>query len=176
MPDLSISVNGIQKLLQNLKPDTATSPARIKPLFLQMLSSEIAPVLQVLPTRSLQEECLPSEWLKANVSPIFKKGDKSCPANYRPISLTCTLCKLLEHIITPNLVRYLDKNSILYERQQGFRTKRSCEIHLTMLTEELHRNQLEGKQTDLILMDFSKAFDKVNHEKLIHKLHGYGVR
>ena len=92
------------------------------------------------------------------------------------LALQIILCKLLEHIITSNLVRHLDKNSILYELQHGFRTKRSGETQLTMLLEELHRNQLEGKQTDLILLDFSKVFDKVNHEKLIHKLHGYGVR
>ena len=97
MPDLKISVNGI-KLLQGLKPDKAPGPDQIRPLLLQKLSLEIAPILQVIFSKSLEEGSLPSEWLKANVSPIFKKGEKSDPANYRPISLTCILCKIFEHI------------------------------------------------------------------------------
>ena len=94
----------------------------------------------------------------------------------RPISLTCILCKLLEHIITSTVVKHLDQNKILYDLQHGFRAKKSCETQLTMLIEELHQNLKEGTQTDVILLDFSKAFDKVSHEKLIHKLHGFGIR
>ena len=176
MTDITISVNGITKLLQGLKPDKAPGPDRIRPLFLQKLHSEVAPILHVIFSKSLQEGTLPSDWLKANVLPIYKKGDKTCPANYRPISLTCILCKLLEHIVTSNAVKHLDKHKILYDLQHGFRAKRSCETQLTMLIEEIQQNLSDGKQTDVILLDFSKAFDKVSHEKLIHKLHGYGIR
>ena len=176
MPDLKISVNGIIKLLQGLKPDKAPGPDQIRPLLLQKLCLEIAPILQVIFSKSLEEGSLPSEWLKANVSPIFKKGEKSNPANYRPISLTCILCKIFEHIVASNVVKHFDENQILYDLQHGFRSKRSCETQLTMLIEEIHRNLKDGKQTDIILLDFSKAFDKVNHEKLIFKLHSYGIR
>ena len=176
MPDLKISVNGIIELLQGLKPDKAPGPDQIRPLLLQKLCLEIAPILQVIFSKSLEEGSLPSEWLKANVSPIFKKGEKSDPANYRPISLTCILCKIFEHIVASNVVKHLDVNQILYDLQHGFRSKRSCETQLTMLIEEIHRNLKEGKQTDIILLDFSKAFDKVNHAKLILKLHNYGIR
>ena len=82
----------------------------------------------------------------------------------------------MEHIITSNLVKRLDRNQIFYDLQHGFHAKRSCETQLTMLIEELHQNLQDGKQTDIILLDFSKAFDKVSHEKLIYKLHGYGIR
>ena len=125
MKEINISVNGIMKLLQGLKPDKAPGPDRIKRLFLQKLCCEIAPILQVIFSKSLQEGSLPSDWLKANVSPVFKKGDKTCPANYRPISLTCILCKLLEHIVTSTVVKHLDQNKILYDLQHGFRAKRS---------------------------------------------------
>ena len=64
----------------------------------------------------------------------------------------------------------------MYDLQHGFREKRSCETQLIMLVEDLARNAGLGKQTDLILLDFSKAFDKVNHSKLIWKLHNYGIR
>ena len=176
MPDLKISVNGIMKLLQGLKQDKAPGTDQIRPLLLQKLCLEIAPIMQVIFSKSLEEGSLPSELLKANVSPIFKKGEKSDPANYRPISLTCILCKIFEHIVASNVVKHLDVNQILYDLQHGFRSKRSCETQLTMLIEEIHRNLKEGKQTDIILLDFSKAFDKVNHAMLILKLHNYGTR
>ena len=96
--------------------------------------------------------------------------------NYRPVSLTCILCKIFEHIVASNVVKHLDSNQILYYLQHGFRSKRSCETQFTMLIEETHRNLKEGKQTDIILLDFSKAFDKVNFEKLILKHHNYEIR
>ena len=143
---------------------------------LKELREEIAPIIQVIFERSIKTGKLPSEWCRAQVSPIFKKGDKSSPANYRPISLTCILCKVLEHIMASHLVRHLNKHDLLYDLQHGFREKRSCEPQLTMLFEDLARSISAGKQTDLILLDFSKAFDKVNHSKLLWKLHQYGIR
>ena len=119
---------------------------------------------------------MPLIWNSANVSPIFKNGDKSTAANYRPISLTCILCKVMEHIIASNLVRHLDSNGLMYDLQHGFRERRSCETQLVSLIEDLASKTSQGKQTDLILLDFSKAFDKVNHSKLIMKLHSYGIR
>ena len=111
-----------------------------------------------------------------NVCPLFKKGDKSTTSNYRPISLTCILCKVLGHIVASNLVTHLDSHQLLYDLQHGFRSKRSCETQLVMLMEDIFRNVIAGQQTDLILLDFSKAFDKVSHEKLLFKLHRNGVR
>ena len=110
------------------------------------------------------------------VTPIFKKGDRSDPINYRPISLTCILFKVMEHIVASNLSRHFEQNDILYDLQHGFRERRSCETQLIQLVEELARNTCQGRQTDLILPDFSKAFDRVNHMKLLHKLHQHGVR
>ena len=97
-------------------------------------------------------------------------------ANYLPISLTYLLCKVLEHIVASNLIKHLTNSNILFELQHGFREKRSCETQLVMLVDEIAKNTKTGKQTDLILLDFSKAFDKVAHEKLTFKLHFYGIR
>ena len=176
MPQIEISINGILKLLYNLKPGKAAGPDKIRPLILKELRVELAPIIKVIFERSLETGKLPTDWCKANVTPIYKKGDKSLASNYRPISLTCILCKVLEHILASNIVRHLDGQGLMYDLQHGFREKRLCETQLIMLVEDLARNAGLGKQTDLILLDFSKAFDKVNHSKLIWKLHNYGIR
>ena len=142
----------------------------------QSIHRKLAPILQLIFQRSLDTGKLPDIWKVANVSPIFKKGEKSDPSNYRSISLTCVLCKILEHIVASSVAKHFTELDILYDLQHGFREKSSCETQLIMLVDESAKNMQMGKQTDLILLDFSKAFDKVAHEKLLLKLHQYGIR
>ena len=158
-----------------MNPNKAAGPDSIKPIILKELRLEIAPVICLLFEKSLKTSQLPSEWTKAQVCPLYKKGDKTDPANYRPISLTCILCKVMEHVIASNISRHITQHNILYELQHGFREKRSCETQLIELVEELARRLTLGKQTDLILLDFSKAFDKVSHLKLLYKLSTFGI-
>ena len=138
----------------------------------------IAPVVKTIFEKSIETGTLPKYWVSARVSPIFKKGDKNDPANYTPISLTCILCILMEHIIASNLIRHFNKNNFLYDLQHGFREKRSCEAQLIQLVEGLGRQLTLGNQTGIVLFDFSKAFDKVSHLELLFKLlmHGEMVK
>ena len=88
MPEIQISVKGIEKLLKSLNPHKAAGPDQFKPIVLQTLHAELAPILQVIFQKSLDSGKLPHIWKQANVSPTFKKGDKSDSANYRPITHT----------------------------------------------------------------------------------------
>ena len=171
MPSFTIGTEGICKLLKALQQNKAAGPDKISPTLLRELRDQISGILQIIFTKSLETDKVPSCWLDANISPIYKKGDRSLPSNYRPASLNCVICKVMEHIIISLLVKHFNNHNILYELQHGFTEKRSCETQLSMFIYELLQNMQKGKQTDLILLGFSKAFDKVSHEQLIYKLH-----
>ena len=111
---------------------------------------------------------MPDDWKHANVTPLHKKGNRNDPANYQHISLTCVCCKLMEHIVVSKLMRHLEANHIL--NTNCFRRGLSCETQLVELSHALLTNMHISHQTDIIILDFAKAFDKVNHNKLIHKL------
>ena len=95
MPKISIDINGILKLLSNLKPDKASGPDGIKPVILKELREEVAQVIRLLFRKSFATGKIPTDWKIANVSPVFKKGSISDPTNYMPISLACILCKVM---------------------------------------------------------------------------------
>ena len=139
-------------------------------------ADEVAPMLTVLFQLSLDSGKVPNDWKQANVVPIFKKGDRSLPENYRPVSLTSITCKILEHIVHTSIMDHFDTHRILTDTQHGFRKQRSCETQLLVTIHDIANNLAQGNQVDVVLLDFSKAFDKVPHRRLAHKLHYYGVR
>jgi hypothetical protein len=94
--------------------------------------AQIAPILTTLFSLSLKTGKIPDDWRYASVCPAFKKDDKNNPINYRPISLTCIICKLLEHVVTSSIMKHLEYNNILYDLQHGFRSSRSCETQLVV--------------------------------------------
>ena len=143
---------------------------------LEELSVEIVPILSILFNKSVTTGIVPSDWRTAHVSPVYKKGQKYNPENYRPISLTCICCKLLEHFIVKHIMSHADTHNILYRLQHGFRTGRSCETQLLEFIDDVTLNMENGKQTDILVMDFSKDFGKVSHSLLLHKLHYYGIQ
>ena len=111
----------------------------------------------------------------ANKFPLFKKGDKTKAENYRPISLTSISCKLLEHIVHSTVMGFLDSNKILSPFQHGFRQKRSCESQLLTTLRDFSENLNSSGQTDAVFLDFSKAFDKVDHRLLLSKMNHLGI-
>ena len=176
MQNIKIDWKGVHKLLKNLKVHKATGPDEIPAYVLKTAADELAPALALLFQLSMDQGEIPQDWKQALVVPIFKKGDKHQPSNYRPVSLTSITCKLLEHIIHSNIMHHFDQHRVLCNNQHGFRKKRSCETQLLSTIQEIASSTAKGHQVDIILLDFAKAFDKVPHTRLLHKLDHYGVR
>ena len=118
---------------------------------------------------------VPDDWKSVLVAPVYKKGPKSKPSNYRPSSFTCIASKLMQHILVSNIMKHFDSNDLLSPFQQSFRSKHSCETQLVSFTQEIFDNLEDSKQTDLIVIYFSKTFDKVDHNQFIYKLFNYGI-
>ena len=176
MKSINVSVKGVLKLLRNLNIHKASGPDDIPTFILKVAAEELAPILTVFFQMSLDAGEVPEEWRDARVVPIFKKGEKHLPQNYRPVSLTSVMCKLLEHIVHSNIMGHLDQHKILHDAQHGFRKRRSCESQLLITIHKIARKLSKTAQVDVILLDFAKAFDKVPHQRLLHKLQYYGIR
>ena len=176
IPAISVTLNGVIKLLQNLKPYKASGPDKIPTRLLKECAKEIAPSLVLLFQASLKQSIVPTEWKHAFMTPIFKKGDRSLASNYRPVSLTSVCGILLEHIVYSEVMNHLNLHDILSNAQHGFHSKRSCETQLLLTVHDFASGLNDGKQTDAIILDFTKAFDKVSHKHLCTKLHYYGIR
>ena len=121
MEDIVVTKEGVTKLLKGLYPSKALGPDELHPRVLKELATELGPVFAHLFQQSLDKGEIPKEWSLANISPLFKKGGRSLACNYRPVSLTCVPCKLLEHIVCSNIMAHLDEHRLLSEKQHVFR-------------------------------------------------------
>ena len=176
MPNIKVKEEGVKKLLQKTNPNKACGPDLITSRILKDLSSELTPFLTLIFQKTIDEGEVPSDWKYANVTALFNKGDRFKASNYRPVSLTCLCCKLQEHLLTTNILKHLEKYNILTDCQHGFRARRSCETQLLTLTHHLASSLDSGIQQDPVILDFSKAFDKVPHQRLLKKLAHYGIQ
>ena len=121
MNDIAVSTEGVTKLLKDLNPSKAMDPDELHPRILKELAAELGPVFTHLFQQSWETGEIPEEWSLANICPLFKKGDRALASNYRPVSLTCILCKLLEHTVYSNIMDHHEKHSLLSDRQHAFR-------------------------------------------------------
>ena len=177
MDTFIVTTPGVEKLLFELNPSKAAGPdglTRLPSRVLRLLA-QIAPVLTFIFNQSIQTGSLPSDWKTANVTPIFKKRDRAESKNYRPVSLTCICCKVLEHVIHSQIMEHLDQHDILSDYQHGFRKRRSCDSQLVITLHDLTQALDQKKSVDVIILDFTKAFDTVPHHRLLNKLRFYGI-
>ena len=147
----------------------------IFPRILKEIGSEIAPLLSQIMTESWNTAVLSDDWLRANIVPIFKSGNKSEATNYRPASLTSIPCKLMARIIRKRIMTFLTANDILSDKQCGFLSKRSTLLQLLKIFDQWTLALDNKVEVDVVYLDFRKAFDSVSHRRLIAILEQNGV-
>ena len=175
LDNIVIDEKMVMDKLTRLRSDKATGADSISPRLLVEISKEICHPLTIIFNKSLKESRVPSDWKEANVCPIFKKGSRSQPGNYRPVSLTSQICKLCESILRDKMVQYIESNGLIQDSQHGFRRGRSCLTNLLIFLDKVTRDVDEGRDVDAIYLDFAKAFDKVPHQRLLVKLRNLGI-
>ena len=142
---------------------------------LKELTEPIAPVLSIIFKTSYETGRLPSKWKEANISAIYKKGGKHHPENYRPISLTSIICKIMESLIKESLLEFLKNTNALSDRQFGFLPGRSTVLQLLNVLDKWTEALDNGAHVDAIYCDFMKAFDTVPHQRLLRVLRFYNT-
>ena len=165
----------IAEKLKNLKKFSAPGPDNIRSCIYIELADVISIPLSIIFHKSISTGIVPEQWKEANVTPIFKKGSKSEPGNYRPISLTCIACKVMESLIKDTVVDHLTENELIFPSQHGFMKKRSCLTNLLEYLETVLNYVDNGHSVDVVYLDFSKAFDKVPHRRLSHIMKAHGI-
>ena len=175
LPDLEITTKGVKLLLRGVDPSKAAGPDQVPCRILSTLADQLAPAFTLLFRRSYEHAVMPDVWSAAWITPVFKKGAKFEAANYRPVSLTCVPCKLMEHIVVSHMRSHIDRWSLVHPNQHGFTKARHCESQLIMTTHDLLSRLDRKEMVDIAVLDFSKAFDTVPHQRLLNKLRLYGI-
>jgi len=174
--NIEINEMRIIKAFNELKDNKAAGVDDLNSSFVLGTREGLLKPLEMIFKQTFETGEIPSDWKKANVTSIFKKGSKKEASNYRPVSLTSHVCKLLEKIIKEDLVKYLETNRLILDSQHGFRNQKSCLTNLLEFTQFVGDKIDAGEPVDVIYLDFQKAFDKVPHERLLLKLGSLGVR
>ena len=161
----------IKAMKDNKSPGVDGIPPKLLMETVEQISIPLARVFNL----SLKEGVVPFEWKEANIIPLFKKGSRNKSENYRPVSLTSVICKLLERLIKDHMVEFLVKHKLLNSSQHGFLKARSCLTNMLCFLEEITKWIDVGSPVDIIYLDFQKAFDKVPHQRLLLKLKAHGI-
>ena len=173
--NIVISRENVQNRLEKLNVNKSCGPDNIHPFVLRAAAGAISIPLEIIFNKSMSTGECPTDWRSANVTPIHKKGDRTVPSNYRPVSLTSQVCKVLESIVKKHILEHLTRNNILSDMQHGFREGRSCLTNLLDTLEMWTETLSEENGIDVAYLDFRKAFDLVSHRHLLHKMAKYGI-
>ena len=172
---LVVTPEMVAKKIKAMKDNKSPGVDGIPPKLLMETVEQISMPLARVFNLSLKEGVVPFEWKEANIIPLFKKGSRNKSENYRPVSLTSVICKLLERLIKDHMVDFLVKHKLLNSSQHRFLKARSCLKNMLCFLEEITKWIDVGSPVDIIYLDFQKAFHKVPHQRLLLKLKAHGI-
>ena len=175
LDDFTVSEDVVKKKLKSLSITKSPGPDEIHSRLLRESADVLAKPLSMIYNSSIRSEQLPEQWKDAHISAIFKKGDRKQPNNYRPISLTSIVGKVLESIIRDKIINHMEANNLFSNKQYGFITGRSTTLQLLKVLDDWTEIMDNNGQVDIIYMDFMKAFDQVPYKRLLHKVQSYGI-
>ena len=164
----------VLKLLEGINPAKAAGPDNLAGKFLKDGASILTKPVTELCNLSISLSIFPDDCKQAKLKPLYKKGNKDEPKNYRPISLLPQISKVIEKIVHEQILEYLDSNNILYRYQSGFRPYHSTDTCLSYLSDKIIKGFENRMFTGMILIDLQKAFDTIDHEIFLHKLKHIG--
>ena len=168
--NIEISQADLINAIDEIKPTAAAGPDGIPAILLKKCKNALAEPLTTLWNKCMETSQIPPSLKEAIIPPIHKGGSKADPANYRPVALTSHLIKIYEKAIRNRLTKHLDQQELLNQNQHGFRPGRSCLTQLLAHFDNIVSLLEDGQNVDVIYLDFSKAFDKVDHNILLTKL------
>jgi hypothetical protein len=176
LSNISITESEIEDVIRVLALNKACGPDLISHKMLKGVSETIPKPLCILFNRSLAEECFPELWKIAHVTPLFKKGEKNNPSNYRPVSLLSCCGKLFERIIFKHMYNFFNDNKLVYKYQSGFLPNHSTTFQLIDIYHHICQSFDNRQYSCMVFCDISKAFDRVWHKGLLFKLQQNGIK
>ena len=174
--NISVTPKMVRKVIMNLDLSKASGPDCIPLVVLKNCEQELSYILAELFNKCLKESCFPDCWKVSSVVPVFKNvGERSTAKNYHPVSLLSVVSKVFEKLANNRIVDHLEKCGLFYEFQYGFRSSRSTADLLTVVSDRIARAFNRSGATRAVALDISKAFNRVWHAGLLHKLQSYGI-
>ena len=173
MEEIVITEEKVIDALSKIKESSSHPDNDIPASVIKNCRYSLALPLKIMFSRSYEQGIVPKYYKFQSITPLFKKGCKTAPSNFRPISITSHIIKTLERIIKDHLVEFVERNNLINNNQHGFRSGRSCLSQLLSHHSNILDNMVDGYDTDVIYLDYTRAFDRVDHELLSKKLHLY---
>ena len=173
--DIIFTEEEVRKRLLCLREDKSAGVDEMSSRFIKDVCHELTAPVTLLFNQSMSECKVPHDWKLANVTPIYKQGSRSSPENYRPISLTCHLSKIMESIVRDVITQHLNKFDLITSSQHCFRRGCSCVTNLLAFLDKVTSYRDDKESVDIIFLDFAKAFDKVPHSCLMSKILAHGM-
>lgn len=175
LDNIKFTEKEVIKALGEFKPNKSPGIDKISTTYALQIKEIIAKPLTLLFNRLMEKNIVPTDWKEANITPIFKKGEKSNVENYRPVSLTVLFGKVMEKIIKEHIEKFILTAKLIKVSQHGFMKGRSCMSNLLLFQNSVINMIDEGSSVDIIYLDLQKAFDKVPHSILLQKIRGMGI-